>query len=136
MYQAYQTSLEDEILSADPLELVCMLYSGALTSLKHAREALAQGDPMRRGAAIAKVQDLLMELVCSLNHERGGDISRGLADLYQYFLQRLVEAHAEQSDTKLAEIERLMATLLEGWRAAIPARQAEFDHSEPIALNG
>ena len=108
--------LESRILSADPLELVSLLYQGALDSVHDARKYLADGDIQARSTAISKVTDIVTELEASLNHEAGGSISRGLADLYQYMRMRLLHANIRQDDAILAEVQSLLATMAEAWK--------------------
>jgi flagellar biosynthetic protein FliS len=62
------------------------------------------------------------------------EISRPLRELYAYMLTRLVEANAKQADAPLAEVERLLGTLLDGWKAATPvARPAAAAAYEPVS---
>jgi flagellar protein FliS len=114
---AYDTYLEDRILSADPVELVHMLYQAASTAIGDARRHLAEGRIKERAAAISKACDILLELTTSLDYERGGALSERLANLYGYMHRRLIEANFKQSDDCLAEVARLLATLEEAWEA-------------------
>jgi flagellar protein FliS len=110
--------LESKILSADPMELVQMLYQAALDRTCEARDRLARGDITGRSASVSKAMAIISELTASLNHEAGGEISRNLAELYDYMLKRLLDANFKQIDGPLAETEQLLRTLLEGWRGA------------------
>ena len=119
--------LESRILSADPLELISLLYQGALDSVHDARKYLAEGDIPARSHAIVKVTDILIELEGSLNHQAGGAISRGLADLYQYMRLRLLEANIRRDDAMLGEVESLLATMAQGWRGIQKAPESKND---------
>jgi flagellar secretion chaperone FliS len=109
--------IEDRVLSADPLELVCLLYQHALDSVYDARQYLAAGDIAARSRAISRAIAAISELDASLDHAAGGEISRNLAELYCYMRQRLTEANLQQQDRPLAEVGSLLATLLEAWSA-------------------
>jgi flagellar secretion chaperone FliS len=119
-YEAYQ---EVEIAMADPVQLIELLYQGALDSVRSARIDLAAGQIERRGRAISKASAIVMELSASLDLERGGEIARNLAALYQYILMRLSESHVKASDTSLAEVERLMASLAPAWSSCRQASE-------------
>ena len=108
--------LESRILSADAVELVRMLYQGALDAVLSARDHLAHGRIAERSTAISKAIEILMELNASLDHDNGGEISRNLARLYAYMQQRLLDANLRQADQPLAETAELLATLTEGWQ--------------------
>ena len=110
--------LESRVLSANPLELVCILYQCAIDSVRDARRHLAAGDIVARSKAICRAVRAISELDGSLNHAEGGAISRNLGELYQYIRQRLTEANMRQMDAPLAEVESLLTTLSEAWKAA------------------
>jgi flagellar protein FliS len=107
--------LESRILSADPIELVAILYEHALLYTGQARECLAKRDILGRTAKIGRVVAILGELDGSLNHAAGGDFSTNLARLYQYMRERLLTANLRQQDEPLAEVEQLLTTLAEAW---------------------
>jgi flagellar protein FliS len=109
--------LETRVLSADPVELVNIMYEYAIMRVQEARDSLAQGDIAARAKAISKSIAILGELDTSLDHERGGEIAANLARLYQYMRVRLTAANLQQADEPLAEVEGLLKTLGEAWQA-------------------
>ena len=113
--------LEGRILSADPLELVTLLYQGCTDSVREARHCLAKAEIEARGQAISKACAILTELIGSLDYERGGEIAKRLGLLYDYMQRRLLDAHARQADEPLAEVLGLLLTLAEGWAGVQPA---------------
>lgn len=130
--KAYQNNyLEQQVLSANPLKLVELLYRGALDSIASARRYLSLGDIRARSGAINSAMKILTELARSLNHEAGGEVSRNLADLYAYMQRLLIEANTKQVDPPLAEAERLLTTLLDAWSiTAKAATQESEDRSD------
>lgn len=119
---AYDHQLEAEILSADPVKLVALLYQGALDGIRDARRKLAAGDIEGRGRAVSKVSAILLHLVSTLDHERGGEISRNLAELYDYLLRRLSEGNFMQMEQPFAEVEGHLVGLHGAWTSAMPDR--------------
>jgi len=124
LYQAHDAYLESSVLSADPLELIRILYGAAVEAVGNARRCLCEGDVLGRSRHITRAHAILTELTLALNHEAGGDIARRLAELYDYMQRRLLEAHVTQRDEPLAEVASLLAVLLEGWRNCRPAAEA------------
>lgn len=112
----YQSYLADEILTADPVKLVILLYRGAIDAVGAARRHLAAGDIAARSKSITKATEIVAELVRSLDHERGGDLSLQLLRLYDCILALLVEANSKQQDPPLAQAESLLTTLFNGWQ--------------------
>jgi flagellar secretion chaperone FliS len=128
--------LENRVLSADPMELVRMLYQAAIAAVRTARRHLETGDIAARSHSINKACAIVAELQTSLDHERGGDLSARLDALYDYLLRKLLDANFKQSDACLAEVLGLLSTLSEGWDGAAsslkPAAAAESIRQQPI----
>lgn len=127
--------LESKVLTADPLELVRMLYRAARDATRSASAHLAAGNIAERSRQISKVHAILSQLSVSLDHARGGALSRRLAELYDYMQRQLLEANLRQKPEPLAEVERVLATLQEGWEQAggeQPAGRQEKPAAEPL----
>ncbi len=114
---AHDAYRESRILSADPLELVHLLYQACTESVREARHHLAAGDIAARCRSISKAHGILTELSAALDHERGGDLSQRLARLYDYMQRRLLEANILQDDAPMGEVLGLLSTLAEAWDA-------------------
>jgi flagellar secretion chaperone FliS len=132
---AYDSYQEIEILTADPMKLIALLYRGALDSVRAAREHLRAGEIAERGRAVSKAAAILVELASSLDHDRGGDLSRRLAALYDYMQSRLNEGNFTQADAPFADVENVLSELLEGWvGCSVPEREIENrEELEPVS---
>ena len=113
--QAYRR-VESE--SRSPLELVVMLYDGALRFVNDAREAHARRDLRARGKAISKTLAIIGELQNTLDMERGGAVAEQLDNLYTYINSRLLDVTMKQDLTACDEVHKLLSTLREGWAQA------------------
>ncbi|MGE5645494.1 MAG: flagellar export chaperone FliS [Acidobacteriota bacterium] len=120
MGSAQQAYFESRVLSADPLELVELLYEAAIESVAAARRHLRAGEIAARSHEISRTCEILMELQGSVDREAGGALAANLIELYDYMQRRLIRANCEQADAPLAEVSNLLATLLEGWTACRP----------------
>ncbi len=112
-----QEYVDNEVLNVEPLELVCLLYSKAIEKLHQAREHLLADRVTERSEAIGVSMEIVVELKGSLS-EDGGEIAVNLDQLYNYVLEKLAEAHAQQKPAPLEEALRLLSTLHEGWKEA------------------
>jgi len=124
---AYDAYLESRVLTADPIELVRVLYRGAIDMVEQARQALQSGNVPCRTRNINRTIEIITELALSLQRGEPGGVARNLADLYDYMQRRLLEAHFQQSDPPLQEVSGLLKTLLEGWERCRP--EAAWDAS-------
>jgi len=108
---------------------VRILYRSAVEAVESARQNLRRGEIRERTAAINNAIAILGELTASLNHAAGTELSHSLYALYDYMLGRLIEANFRQSDPPLAEVSKLLGTLLEGWAQI----QAQADTAAPAS---
>jgi flagellar protein FliS len=130
----YADSLETRISSATPLELVTILYDGAIEAVRSARGYLASGEIQLRSRAITKAVNILIELSRSLNLEVGGELSKRLAGLYDFMQQSLLDANFRQTDEGLATTESLLVSLREAW-ATLSHRTSPAAPAVPIAFD-
>lgn len=100
-----------------PGKLLLMLYDGALNNLDQAREAIAGKDIARAHEHIIKTQDIIMELMATLNMDY--EISGSLYRLYEYMQQRLVESNIKKDPQILAEVATMIGDLRQTWEEAI-----------------
>jgi flagellar secretion chaperone FliS len=107
-----------EAQSATPLQLVVMLYDGALRFLAEARSAQQAGDIATRARAVRKVSAIIAECQSTLNLETGGAVAVKLDGLYTYISARLIDITVKKDATAIDEVARLVATLREAWSQA------------------
>jgi flagellar protein FliS len=128
----YSGQLEQQVLSADPIELVGILFDHLVASIMEARQSLLCGDRMARGRFIAKAQGLVGELSRSLDLERGGDLARTLRQLYGFVADRLVQAQTQQLEKPLIEAIETLRPLRDAWKELDSSRSAET----PLSASG
>ncbi len=107
------------VASATPMELTRMLYEGAVQAVQEALTAHRGGDILARGNAVTRAVEILGELRFSLRREVAPQYCDTLSGLYGYLQSRLIQAHAEKSESMLQEALGLTQTLLDGWIGAI-----------------
>jgi flagellar protein FliS len=110
----------NSVLTASPGQLVLMLFDGALKAMAIAREAFARPpEDVRRieviNAQLIKAQNILRELQGTLNHDAGGEFSRTMERLYDYYLRRLTEANLRKDVEPVVEVERLLREVRDAW---------------------
>ena len=133
---AYRSSHEVEILSSSPIELIRLLYKGALDSVESSRIFLAKGKIRERSAAITKAALIIDELSASLDFERGGKLAADLRELYDYMQRRLLQANIDQAEPPLAEVQALIATLYDAWKQINPPEMLSRYDAEDVAEIG
>lgn len=136
-YDYARTYRANSVLTASPGQLVLMLYDGALRSLALTREAFARPtDDMTRIAVInqqlIKAQAIITELQGTLNHDAGGEFSRQMERLYDYYNRRLMEANLRKQVEPVIEVERLLTEVRNAWCEMLNKR----DTAVPSPMQG
>jgi flagellar protein FliS len=108
--------LQTQVQSRSPLELVVMLYDGAIQSADTAREAVISGDIRARKAAISKMMAIIGQLQNTLDMERGGDIAENLDRIYTWALSRLLDATVKRETKPIDEVRGVLVNLREAWQ--------------------
>jgi flagellar protein FliS len=107
-----------EAESRSPMELVIMLYDGAIRFVGEAREAILRKDLSARTEATRRALDIVSELQMTLNVENGGEIARELDRLYSYISSRLLDVTRGEL-AAADEIRKLLGTLRDGFAQAV-----------------
>ncbi len=124
MTNGHDAYFESKVLSADPMELIQILYEAALECIQKARRHLQEGNIIGRSKEISRAVAILTELELAVDRGAGAHLSANLIELYDYLKRRLIEANIRQIEVPLAEASTLLGTLLEGWleckKSAVP----------------
>jgi flagellar protein FliS len=119
-----------EAQSRSPLELVVMMYDGAIAAVTEATAAARRGDLRGRGSAVSKALSIVGALQENLNLTDGGDVAAELDRLYRYVTSRLLDVTTKHDVGALAEVHKLLTVVRDGWSeiasqaaaAPVPAR--------------
>ncbi len=98
-----------------------MLYDGAIKQIDIAIDLIDKGPKHydKTNNAIIKAQDIVTELMVSLDFEKGGDIAKNLFSLYMFFNQQMVNANISKDKELLERIRKLISDLRETWGEVI-----------------
>ncbi len=107
-----QTSVTTAVNS---LDLVVMLYNGAIDFLHRASRAIIAKDIRTKLKYIDRALAIIQELDNSLDMEAGGQVSANLRQLYHYMMQELLAANLRNDSDKLKEIISLLENLRGGF---------------------
>jgi flagellar protein FliS len=116
---------KQNVNGASPLQLVIMLYDGALRFMEAGKHAMVNGNLDKQNYYIQKSQKIVIELMSCLDMEKGGEVAKNLFALYGYVLNELVAANIEDKPDPVERSIRVMSDLRESWaeidKAARPA---------------
>ena len=104
------------IETTDRVQIVLMLYDGALNHLKRAKDKMSNGDNISKGHHFSKATSIVVELSNVLDMDKGGEISVNLRRLYDFTLQRLLHANMHNDIKSLEDAEKVLITIRSGWK--------------------
>ena len=99
-----------------PEKLILMLYEGALKFTTFAKKAIEKNDIEKKVNYIIKTSNIFIELINSLDIEKGGDIAIYLQGLYTQQLKNLAEANAKNDIKYLDETINVLKELISAWK--------------------
>lgn len=145
---AYSNALsayrETRIRTASPGQLVIMLYDEAVRQLDRALELMGLNTADKKepgriehiGKAITKTQDILTELMVSLDFEQGGEIAKNLFALYTWFNKELLESHISRDLGRIGAVRNQINDLREAWSEAAFSSAETGRHAEGVNIAG
>lgn len=108
---------KNAVNGASPIQLVIMLYDGALRFMEGGRHAIAHQDFVKQNQQLQQAQKIVMELMSCLDMDKGGDVAKNLLSLYTYVLNELVKANCEDNPDCVTRCMQVMRDLRESWVA-------------------
>jgi len=114
MYNAARAYLQTQVTTAKPVDVIVLLYEGAIKFLSQAKIKMAAGDMEAKGLLISRAMDIISELDASLNMQKGGELGENLHKLYFYCNTRLLQANLKLDPKLIDEV----ITILSGLKSA------------------
>lgn len=112
---AYQSYQRNKYETASPHRLTLMLYNGAVKFATHAQDAIKAGNIGDTNLYIQKTQNIIFELLSSLNEREGGELANNLKNIYLYVNDRLLQANAKKDEQYVAEAIVILKELQSAW---------------------
>lgn len=126
--------------TSSPGQLVVLLYQGCVRFTHRGRLALEASDWDSARVSLMRAQDIVADLIGSLNLE-AGDVAVNLLRLYEYLHRRLVEANVRRDVAAALEVETLVRSLIPAWEEAVRKQAGatvptSADTAPPAAAGG
>lgn len=114
-YDAVDQYRKTAVNTASPLELVVMLYDGAIRFIDAGKIAMAKKDLENQNTNLQKAQKVINELITCLDMQRGGEIATNLFSIYNFVNNQLIEANINDREDLLDGAKSLLINLREAW---------------------
>ncbi|AJY74510.1 flagellar export chaperone FliS [Paenibacillus beijingensis] len=119
-YQKYQ---QLSAQTATPIQLVLMLYDGAIRFTKQGISGIETKQYEHANEYLCKAESVIHELTAALDFNY--PISKDLARIYEYLLYQLIQANIKKEARIATEVLGLLQELRDAWKqiskTAVPA---------------
>ena len=110
-------AVETSVTTADPHQLVNLLFDALLQSLQAAKSAMLARNFGAKSQSISKAVRIIEEgLKAGLDMQRGGEVALTLKSLYDYSIYRLTEANLHNDAKLLDEVISALAPVADSWK--------------------
>ena len=137
-----QSYRRTQVMTADPKRLVIMCYEAVIENLKAGKQKLMDRDYEAKGKALTRGRDILNELICGLDFDKGGAVAAHLDALYNYMVRRIFHADVDKDIPAIDEVIGLLQELLSAWKEiaypegnTLQADVAKFRGAGPFQTN-
>lgn len=139
--------LESQIKTASKEQLLLMLYDGAIQNCLNAQEFIANKDHEKACEKLIKAQNIVAELISSLQFDKNQEVSKNLAALYGYVYIQLMEANVKHSAVAVQNSLKILSSLKDTWvqafekvgltKEAVPSDSPSLSaNSAPLVQSG
>ncbi|NLL49332.1 MAG: flagellar export chaperone FliS [Firmicutes bacterium] len=116
--QAYQVYRQTQVSTASQGELLMMLFDGAIRFARQSKDFMATGEFEQANAKLIRAQDILNELILSLDLDVG-EIATNLQQLYVYIHDLLVQANIKKDPKVVDHAIDMLVELRDTWEQVV-----------------
>lgn len=129
---------ETSVRTASGGKIIVMLYDEAVKQLDTAVTLLDEDtrELDRVNNAILKAQDIITELMVSLDFDKGGDIAPKLFGLYRFFNDQLMEANIKKDPEPLRTVRGFLSELRDAWAQILGKTQVQGGVTSGVNIAG
>jgi flagellar protein FliS len=132
---AQYTYQATQIATATKEQLLLILYDIGIRACRIAVSALDKESKTQdydlAHTEILRAQDVIRELMVTLNTEKGGEMAQALMRLYDYMYQQLVTANIKKEAKNVGAVLSMLEELKETWEEALIKLLKEYQQAHP-----
>ena len=132
-YQKYQNT---QIETASQEQLTLMLYNGTIKFIKQAKQEVKNNNYQNVNNYLIRAQDIIQELMLTLDMEKGGELAQNLESLYDYMNRKLMEANVNKEVEPMDEVIDMMKELRNTWKKAMEKVKQSSSPSDSKVKSG
>ncbi len=107
---------QTQVMTASRVQLIVLLYDGAIRSIEMARQGMQANNMKDKGRFLGRAISIVGELNSILDFQQGGEIAKSLHRLYDYMLAEMLQANLRNNPQQLEGPLKCLTTLREAWQ--------------------
>ena len=111
----YDQYLENQVTTATPGRLVVMSFDAAIRFAKLAADKMREKKLEEQSANIRKAQNILLQLITSLDMNVDPQLVNNLDSLYRFMFDRLTQANIRDDAQALDQVTVLLTEMRQTW---------------------
>lgn len=115
---AFSQYVNNQVMTSSPGKILLMAYDGAIKFSRIALERMKEGNLFEQGIYINKTQNIIMELVGTLNADADPDLAENLESLYVYMYDTITQANINDDVKALERVIKILSDLRMTWAEA------------------
>ena len=115
---AYASYKQASVETATPEKLLLMLFDGGIKFLNQGNLAIEKKDYSSAHKWLIKVQDILSELMVTLDMKKGGEIATNLYKLYDFYRNEVIKANISKDGELLLPVLEFFRLYRDMWAEA------------------
>jgi len=119
-----------QVETASPIGLVVMLYDRAIVLLNKARKEIDE-----KQYEVDKASDIILELLTTLDKDKGGEIASSLTNLYNFILREITDANSSLKTKHLDNACKILSELRESWESVKDNKEIDAKSQDHIVNN-
>jgi len=131
-YQAYQTG---SVATSNQKQLVIMLFDGMHRFMNQAIKGIDELDYEATHINLHKTGKILLELLSTLNEEKGGEVASNLKNIYLFSYEQIVMANLKKDAEMVKDVQGILNNLREGFKG-LAKKQQTIGQPQSIRVTG
>lgn len=125
----YSQYVDNQVMTATPGKILIMAYDASIRFGRIALERMKEGNLYEQGININKMQNIIMELMNTLNADANPQLAASLETLYVYMYDQLTQANINDDEKNLENVIGMLMELRASWVEAESAMRMGNDRA-------
>lgn len=123
-----------DTMGKSPLELVLMVYDGAIKALKSAADHYQKNENQTGYDEIQSAKRMVTHLYTTLDRDKGGQVAAHLGKMYTWVISQLYILEATKNVEQIDKVIEVMSNLRSGWETIKTQAPAGIAKAEPATV--